>query len=353
MRRRPLRLGFGIFLVLLVVAACDQHDPDASMPTSPVFQAALTLTASAASIPADGFSTVLVTAQISPDADADKRTVEFTTSAGTFVGAPTTVPVTKKVEADASGRAEVELRSSNQIETAVVEAKVKDADDNDVPGLIKRLMIDFTPADTSTVVRISTAAASGDADGVSTVAVFADVAAGIPSDQRAVTFATSLANSSFVQPMPIAPNSSNRATADLKSTVVGTARVTATVNGFTAETTIDFGPARPDSVMVTLDPKMLTQGGGGESTVSVTLARLPGRGTVTDNLQMIYSAVAKATGQSLQLSFTDQSLTNDQAASANVALGGEIFTGTATIRARVEGGSVVGEADLEILPAAP
>src|SRR5688500_16324318 len=79
----------------------------------------ITVTASAPSVPADGFSTVEITAQIDPTTRAADRSITFTTTAGTFVGAAapgTTLVVT----ADIDGVARATLRSSTTIETANV-----------------------------------------------------------------------------------------------------------------------------------------------------------------------------------------------------------------------------------------
>ena len=347
------RQAWLIVPLALTLAACNrQFDAKDFSPTAPPFQSALTLTAAAAAIPADSSSTVALTAQITPEADPIARSIVFTTDAGTLVGAAAGEPTTRTIQVDAQGRATVELRSSTRIETATVEASVKD-----VVGLVKRTTVEFVQADPATVVRIGAGAGSGEADGASRIAVFADVSAAIPADRRQVTFTTSLG--SFAQTgnatATATPDAGNRATVDLVAPgTVGTARLTATVNGFSVQTSIAFGPAFPDAVVVTLNPTTLQQGGGGTSAIAVTVARLPGRGTVTDNLQLALSAVAKPGGAPLALAFANVTLIKGQAATAAVGLGGETYTGTATIRARaVSGstvGSAVGEQDLQILP---
>ncbi len=63
-------------------------------------------------------------AKIAADADSDKRTVTFSTSSGTLIGAAGAgMPV--DVVAGSDGRATVILQSSQRVETAIVTASVK------------------------------------------------------------------------------------------------------------------------------------------------------------------------------------------------------------------------------------
>ena len=88
-------------------------------------------------LPADGLAILELVATIDPGSDADRRTIVFSTSAGTLIGG-TSVSGTKEIVATAEGRAFIQLQSSVQEETAVVRASSKS-----VPSLNRELMIRF------------------------------------------------------------------------------------------------------------------------------------------------------------------------------------------------------------------
>jgi hypothetical protein len=108
--------------------ACDRrHKSEDFVPSAPAFQNALQVFAEALSLPADGASTVKIEAQISPDADADKRTVRFHTTGGSWLD-PEGTPDNPKTEvermADTSGRASATLRSAAEVGVALVTVSV-------------------------------------------------------------------------------------------------------------------------------------------------------------------------------------------------------------------------------------
>lgn len=88
-------------------------------------------------LPADGLAILELVATIDPGSDADRRTIVFSTSAGTLIGG-TSVSGTKEIVATAEGRAFIQLQSSLKEETAVVRASSKR-----VPSLNRELMISF------------------------------------------------------------------------------------------------------------------------------------------------------------------------------------------------------------------
>ena len=78
-----------------------------------------------------------------------------------------------------------------------------------------------------------------------------------------------------------------------------------------------------------------------------TLSRNPGRGSVTRNTVVTYSAFDATSGRSIPLSFRNQAPSDENGvAMAKVLLGSVDFVGTATIQAQV--GAVKGEEDIDI-----
>ena len=72
--------------LVLVIAAVACHKPDDYL-LAPLSDDVLNVTLSATTLPADGIARATITAQLDPDTDADKRTVTFTTTAGTLIAA--------------------------------------------------------------------------------------------------------------------------------------------------------------------------------------------------------------------------------------------------------------------------
>ena len=109
------------FVMAILVAGC--HRPEDYLLGPSRTDQVLSVTFSSTTVAADGISRVTVTAQIDPRTDVDKRNVTFTTTAGTRIaGGKEGLSIT--VPADTSGRAAVELRSSNIPGTAQLEVTV-------------------------------------------------------------------------------------------------------------------------------------------------------------------------------------------------------------------------------------
>src|SRR5262245_44433466 len=128
------------------------------------------------SIPADGVSRLRVIARITPRADLDKRTVVFSTSAGTLVGGnPGANASEREVVADSSGLAAIELQSGLQVGTAALQARIKE-----VPGLARTLAVSFTSADVDGVIRFVASPGSAPADGASRSTFTVQVSSSLP-----------------------------------------------------------------------------------------------------------------------------------------------------------------------------
>ncbi len=187
---------------------------------------------------------------------------------------------------------------------------------------------------------MSAAPSSGPADGVTPLMVSATVAARLPAGRRTVTFRTTLGQ---VLPVAIDADGSNMARTSLVSTTTGTARITATVDGATAETTAQFTSALPDRVNVAPDAVALKS--GESTTIRVTLLRATG--TVSPHLEVSYSATT-STGAAIG-SFSRVTLAENSVATATFNVGTTAYLGPVTIRASAEGG-VTGTATLQVVP---
>jgi adhesin/invasin len=284
------------------------------------------------SMPADGFSTAVVTATLKrPGGTAQQRTFKFETSAGTLTATGQVSGRVVSVLADATGRATVELQSDKTVGTARVRVTAYD--------LPYEFSVNFTAANPSGVVAVTTSG-SASADGTSTILVTATVAAGLPSGRRLVTFRTTLGT---VTPVAIEADGSNTARATITSTTVGQARVTATVDGVTAETSAQFTAAYPDRVFVAPDASTLKT--DGSTTIRVTLVRTVG--SVSSPLAVTYSATT-TTGASIG-TFSRVALATGGSSTATFNLGVTGYLGPVTVTATVEGGSA-GSAVIQVTP---
>jgi adhesin/invasin len=287
---------------------------------------------SRASIPADGFSTSAVTATLKRSGTPLQRMVKFETSAGMLI-APGLAPARSvTIAADSTGRAVAELQSDKSVGSARVRVTAFD--------LPYELTISFTAVDPANIITLTASSSSAPADGVTAVAVSATIAASVPAGRRTVAFRTTLG---LITPIVIEADGSNVARASVTSTTAGTARIIATVDGSTAETTVQFTPALPDRVFVAPDVSELKS--GGSTNVRVTLARATGN--VSPRLEVTYSARTN-TGAAIG-SFSRITPAESSVSTATFNAGTTAYVGPVTITATVEGGAT-GSATLQIVP---
>jgi adhesin/invasin len=284
------------------------------------------------SIEADGFSTAAITATLKRPGTPQQRTVKFETSAGTLIapGQPEARAVT--LTADATGRAVVELQSDKTIGSARVRVTVLD--------LPYEFTVAFVAGSPTSVITVSAAPSSVPADGVTSITVSATVAAQLPSGRRSVAFRTTLGQ---LTPLSADADASNVARTTLVGTTTGVARITATVDGVTAETTAQLTPAWPDRVFVA--PDVVELKSGGNTPIRVTLVR--NFGAVSPRLEVSYSA---RTGSGAVIgSFSRITLAENSVSTATFNLGTTPYLGPVTISAVVEGGAT-GTATVQIVP---
>ncbi|HEX6097886.1 MAG TPA: hypothetical protein VF432_16285 [Thermoanaerobaculia bacterium] len=332
--------------MFLAALAC--HDSENFSPTAPPFQNALIVTAGGATIPADGFSTVVIEAIISPAADASHRILEFTTSEGSFVEAAAATPKAVERTVDVNGKAIVHLKSSQQVGPVSVTVRVKD-----LPTIAKTVDVAFAPADPSGILKISAERATAPADGFTSTAIFADVGAGVPAGQRTVTFKAT--RGTFLTTgngeATATADQSGRARVDLISPQAPvTARVSATVANVTQETSVEFVMAVPTAIAV--EPEKLrikaTNDADGSTTLTVTMTRPVG--SVSTGLTPRFAAFDANTGAALPFLFRSIERTNaDGVAHAVMTAGPTTFRGVARIEVRVDGSAAVGMANVEVI----
>ena len=228
------------------------------------------------SVPADGFSTTVIGVTLKKLGTVQQRAVKFETSSGAFIaaGQPSVRAVT--ITADGNGKAEVELQSEKTVGTARVRVTAFDVSSD--------FSIDFTAVNPANIITVSADAPSGPADGATPITITAKVASSLPAGRRTVTFRTTVGQ--LLPLSTIDADGSNLARVTLVSTTTGMARITATVDGVSADTTAQLTPALPDKVIVS--PDLVQLKSGGNTTIRVTLLRTAG--TVSPRLEVIYTA---------------------------------------------------------------
>jgi hypothetical protein len=249
----------------------------------------LTLQTDTASLPADGFSTTVVTAVIKATGGDVRQHVVFRSTQGDLVRSVTDkADPAPDVQADAAGVAQILLRSTTFVGTARVTATM---------GAFERAVnVQFTPINAPDVISVKADASVAPADGTTRTRLVATIAAGLPSGSRKVKFTTTdgeFASSTTTSDMKTAEvdaDSSNRAVIELRSpSVVGSASITASVAGFaTAYTTMEFSKALPDSIFVSATDSEVARAGTDAVDITVTLLR--DIGAVTTNTVVTYEA---------------------------------------------------------------
>jgi hypothetical protein len=288
-------------------------------------------------LPADGFSTTRITVTLKAPAAPAQRTVTFETSAGTLIGTGIASARKTSVTADPDGVASIDLQSDKTIGPVRVAITALERTET--------LELSFVPADPAQIIAVTAEPRSVAADGASTIAVIARVSPNLPGGRRSVTFRTTVGQ--FVPgqrgEIIVEADGSNQAQATLVSVAIGTARLTATVDGNTSETTVDFMVALPDSVFVSAAAASIR---AGQST-AVTATLLRNVGEVSPRLEVAFSAVTAA-GASIG-TFSGVTLSDHGIASATFNAGATPYLGPVTIRASVSG-AASGTTALTIVP---
>jgi hypothetical protein len=319
----------------LLALACNGYDRNEfNPPTAPGQQfLVLSVAGGATALPADGVSTVQLTAAIDPG--AQQRVIEFTTTAGILVGGAGT-PTDQTVTVDGSGHATLALQSATTPGPATVTAKVQA-----LPSVAASLQLTFVPAGSNDLIRVVSAPASAPADGASasnlTVAISPLIAAGA----RTVTFTTnngSFAPGSNTLSIQVPAGADLTATAVLYSPLqIGNALVTAAVAGASQQIPLRFERALPDLVTLQLSDITVTDSTSGKLTVTATLLR--NVGAVTPGTAVTFQATRNDTGAPFGLFTGNPTVTAaGGVATATFSPGGSGYRGPAQMTARAENG---------------
>jgi hypothetical protein len=274
---RSKKLPFPAALLLaatILSSGCSdrRHDPDDFSPTAPGVANTLRISSDKPSITADGSSTAVITAEISADAVPGRRTVEFTTSTGTFVGAPTATPMQMVVEA-VQGKASVTLKSSTKVEIASIDAKIKDGT---TVLATAHTEVQFVAAGPATI-QLTASDTSIPADGFSRTELVATISPDAPSDRRTVVFTASrgtLVNGSGTpSSISVVAGRDNIARAELVSSrTLETSIVEAALQGVTGavdRVTVRFEAPNP-SDLIQLTTSVREAPADGQTVVQVT-----------------------------------------------------------------------------------
>ncbi|HBL28457.1 MAG TPA: hypothetical protein DD490_16615 [Acidobacteria bacterium] len=328
---------------LVLIGGC--YDKDDYVPSANETRLTLLSPSGTNTVAADGFSRLGLIARISPRADADRRTVVFSTSAGTLIGG-TGVGATREVPADTAGEAFIELQSSQRVETALVTAGVKD-----VPGLTTNLTVSFVALDPNQILRFTTVPNGPfPADGATSTSFSVTLSGAVPPDAnglRTVQFTTTAGSFGVGGPTTIGvpADAGNVATVDLTSpSTITTGHLRATINGVTREVPLSFDRALPHRITVTTDT--FSVAAGSQANLSVTLARDIGQ--VTNGTPVLYRAEGTA-GELPSTYFQNATLSNSGTASVVFRPdSSNTYKGPVTITARVEGSGAAGSVRVEI-----
>ncbi len=336
MKHRRFFLLLALLLALFLAACYDKSDYS---PTSTLVDRVIVLSAAdgATSLPADGFSRLRIEARLQGDPDFAKRTVVFSTSNGTLAGGTpgTNCNGCQTVPADGSGRATIDLVSSQQVGTAVVRAWPMDA-----PGITATLPISFGAAQPDQTLQFVAAPDRAPADGATVSTFTVGISPSLPAASRTVTFQTTAGtfapgNMASVQ---VSADAGGNASADLVSPrQITTGRVTATVNGVTREASIRFERALPNVITATVDTPIATAATSTKIRVTATLLR--NVGTVSDGTVVTFEA-EREDGTPVGL-FTNITTTTNGTASADF-LPNTTQAGTVTITVGAQDTRVTG-----------
>jgi len=331
------------FAVLLAVTSGCYREHNYS-PTDP--GVLLLIVEGSDSVPADNISRVHLLARVTPEAASSKRTIDFSTSAGTLIGGTGTSATEKTVDVDVKGEARIDLQAPSSAQAATVTARVKDQ------PILRQITINFTAVNANAVVNFVIAPKSAPADGAteSLFTVMVPAFQTLDPNSRSVTFQTTagklLPDATSSVSVPV--NSTGQASVTLRSAeTLTTAIVRATIANTTAETRIEFVPALPE-VIELLPDKTTVQGKSSDSTiVRITLRRTIGK--VTPGTFITFHATT-STGAVIGI-FHDQVTASDAngQASTTFSPGDTAYRGPITITVEVAGTNVRGTTTIQVV----
>lgn len=294
-----------------------------------------------ASIPADGYTTIALVATI--DANGSAAQIKFTTSEGTFQGAESSSPTTVTVAANSDGIARSVLISSRRVSDVVV--RVESVANSQIN---RELELAFTEPVISNIIRFVGDNIVAVADGATLTTISVQVDPDIPAELRSVRFTTNRGMFAPAQsPGAVMPNSMGVATVDLTSPdEIGPARITATVNGFSTESGVEFVTALPESLVISSSALTVAADGDAFVSLTITISRAIGTPTIGQFANIV---ATNSNGEVLDF-IRDVTLSDANGQiSAKFFPGNTAERGDVTVRAVVPGSTAAGETKVTIV----
>ncbi|GMR23074.1 MAG: hypothetical protein BMS9Abin37_1471 [Acidobacteriota bacterium] len=343
--RRPSAVWLVLASLAATVLVVQSSCADLNQVSSP--NEVLILSASPSAIDADGFSTTTITAEVSPRTDQNLRDVIFTTTLGSFPASVTGNETSIVATVNSAGVASVALQSSPQTGTAVVTAEIREGD---AVKVARSTRVDFTAIRASDVIAVRALTTVAPADGATVTDIIVQLNGEVPVNQREILFSTTLGTFGALSPTATRlAGTDNSARAGLVSPrTTGAGVVTAELNDQKARVTIQFEPALPEQIAVSLFGSLqLKATFTSKVTVNVEMERSTGK--VTPGLEVVYRVFDASTGNLFGF-FSGTTLVDSNGNSqANFTPGNTGERGEATIRVRIPGTSVSGRVRIEIV----
>src|SRR5262245_40757359 len=269
MINRVNRITRLLYALLLLIPATACHHPDDYLLASQSDQV-LNVTLSATTLPADGISRATITAQLDPRTDPDKRNVTFTTTAGTLIAAGKEGP-SITIQADTSGKALVELRSSTTAATARLDVTVA--------SVSRTTSVQFAAQPREALFDVAISRTSVPADGFSTAVITVTLKRLGTIDQRAIKFETSAgmivaSGQTNSRSVTMTAGAAGQVVVELLSDVIGLAHVRVTALDALYEFDVTFTAlVREDVFDVSVSRTSIPADGFSTSTITATLKR--------------------------------------------------------------------------------
>jgi len=318
-----VRRSAGIALCLVALGACEQYKSTLAPTPALVLQVSPDKT----SIPADGQSRVLITATIDPKSVDSVRTVIFTASKGTLFGQKAASGGGFEVQADGQGHAVIELQSSRDAGTSIVQAKAG--------TYAATTNVDFTTIDSNSIIQISASQGAIPADGLSTSTILATIKEGWLGADRKVTVTTTFGTLDGPTQTTVTPtaDAQGRVSVLLRSPKeTGFSQVTVTASGVSNFVTVTFAQALAESIHLQTNSAFLKASTAEKVHVTATLLRA--FGTVSKNTAVVFRAVDSAGGTIGAFSAIELSDANG-IAGADFSVGNHTYRGTVVITASI------------------
>jgi adhesin/invasin len=291
----------------------------------------LSVTPSQPSIPADGQSTVVISAVLTDSNEVPRggRTIEFTTNAGTFATGATPAPTRISATTDSNGRADVTLRSSTTRGIATVTARETGTD---VTGATAVGFNNGSAAQLTTVLQFPQIATRATTRFTATVID----SNGNPVAGEAISFDVVSGGGTFAQ-TSVPTDSNGRAEGIYTaSATAGTVTLRARTAGGLSSTA-QLAVVQSDFLTVTATP--LSVPADGNSVVQIVATLVDANSNPIPNRTVVFTTGLGSLSAA-------SALTNDQGV-ARVTLRAPNSVGTTSVTASVSGGGVSGSVGVQ------